>query len=147
MVFYTGRTITVIIGDKYMTRALNKFYALFLIALSLLFILLLPSLKSNAASTSFAVSSVNKVHPGETFTVTISISGNTGIAGFDLELHYSNTSLTLTNVKYSDYFQDHGTTKNSSSYTVIPYSMTWADGKEYSQNSTVATLTFSTRYT
>lgn len=105
-------------------------------------ILLLPTFSSSAAGTVFTMSTKSDVKPGDEFTIDLTVSSNEGFAAFDFELHYSNTSLTLVKVEFSNSLKNAGTAKKSDSTSAMPYKLTFAAGNDFTQNTKLATFTF-----
>lgn len=103
---------------------------------------LIPTFCINAASTAFVVSTTDSVKPGEEFKLEIKVNSNSGFAGFDFELHYSNTSLTLKKVEFAKALSDAGLVNTSDSISEMPYKLTFASANNFTQNTTLVTLTF-----
>ena len=119
-------------------KSIKTTLALFVLAI----MLVLPVFNSSAASTTFTISTNDSVKPGEQFTLELSVSNNTGFAGFDLELHYSNTSLTLVKTEFSSELKNAGTTNHSSSTSVMPYKLTFASKENFKSNTWLVKFTF-----
>jgi len=104
--------------------------------------LLLPTFSLSAAGTVFTMSTDSSVKLGEEFTIELTVSSNEGFAGFDFDLHYSNTSLTLVKVEFSDELKKAGTVKSSNSISEMPYKLVFAADTNYKANTLLARFTF-----
>ena len=105
-------------------------------------ILLLPTFGSNAAGTVFYMTTDSSVKAGEEFTIDLMVSSNEGFAGFDFELHYSNTSLTLVKMEFSSELKKAGIVRSSDSISEMPYKLVFAADKNYTASTWLAQFTF-----
>jgi len=110
--------------------------------LSLILITLVPGFASNASGTVFYMTTESSATPGEEFTVDLMVSSNEGFAGFDFELHYSNTSLTLVKVEFSSALKAKGIVDSSKSIKEMPFKFAFASKESFKENISLATFTF-----
>lgn len=76
---------------------------------------------------------------GESVSIPITLSGNTGFSNLGIEIEYDNTALTLTNVTAG---QTGATYTAAQSITVNPYNMGWDSASNNTFNGTIAILEF-----
>ena len=91
------------------------------------------------SGTTITIGSVT-AKPGESFTVPVIITGNTGICGATLTFDYS-TSLALTNITKGDGFSSLAMTKPGS-YSSGPFVLVWDGLEADTSNGVIAYLTF-----
>ncbi len=119
---------------------MNKKRVIFIILMLpvLAFLLSASVLPVFAASPTFSLDTNAKVYPGDTFTLTFSSTGDTTCKGLVIDLHYSNTSLTLTNVKIESTASVSGKSSNNAE---IPYRIAFASSSTVKKGA-VVTYTF-----
>lgn len=76
---------------------------------------------------------------GESVSIPITLSGNTGFANLGIEIEYDSTALTLTNATTG---QTGATYTPAQSITINPYNMGWDSTSNNTFNGTLATLEF-----
>ena len=76
---------------------------------------------------------------GESVSIPITLSGNTGFSNLGIEIEYDNTALTLTNVTAG---QTGATYTAAQSITANPYNMGWDSTSNNTFNGALATLDF-----
>ncbi len=76
---------------------------------------------------------------GESVSVPITLSGNTGFSNLGIEIEYDNTALTLTNATAG---QTGATYTPAQNITIYPYNMGWDSTSNNTFNGTLATLEF-----
>ncbi|MBQ2663020.1 MAG: hypothetical protein IJG16_02620 [Clostridia bacterium] len=111
-----------------------------LLSLSIVFAILMSLCKfsANAAGMTVTVGTASCL-AGETVSIPIALSGNTGFSNLGIEIEYDETFLTLTNITAG---QTGATYTAAQSIAANPYNMVWNSTSNNSFNGTIATLDF-----
>lgn len=114
---------------------LNRIMAVLLVVL-----MLLPSIPVFAVSGSSVSVGTASGQPGDQVSVTVSVSGNPGIAYLKLKIGYDASQLTLTGATNSGLLS--GTFTTSKTTDTNPYVLQWMGAENATGNGVAATLTF-----
>lgn len=111
-----------------------------ILSLSIVYAILLSlcGFTVNAAGMTVSVGTATCT-PGESVSIPITLSGNTGFSNLGIEIEYDNTALTLTNVTAG---QTGATYTAAQSITANPYNMGWDSTSNSTFNGTIAMLEF-----
>lgn len=111
-----------------------------IMAVLLVIFMLLPSMSVFAVSGSTVSVGSASGQPGDQVSVTVSVSGNPGIAYLKLRIGYDASQLTLTGATNSGVLS--GTFTTSKTTDTNPYVLQWMGAENAAGNGVVATLTF-----
>lgn len=111
-----------------------------IMAVLLVIFMLLPSIPVFAVSGSSVSVGTASGQPGDQVSVTVSVSGNPGIAYLKLRIGYDASQLTLTGVTNSGLLS--GTFTTSKTTDINPYVLQWMGAENATGNGVAATLTF-----
>lgn len=126
-------------GEILMQIKLKRSLIISMAVLTLTLLLTLPVFRSHGAGTVFSVTTDSSVEAGEIFIIDLIVTTDEGFAAFDLDLHYSNTSLELIKIEFTDTIKAAGNVKSSDK---APYKLTFAAGEDFAADTSLAKLTF-----